>query len=77
MRARAAGQAEIEANEDAGKRPSRIGKRAVNFYLPPDVWNELKMEAARQNFRPVQQIMEELVAEYLARRKGEGTKRRG
>jgi len=50
------------------RRPSRVGKRAVNFYLEPEIWETLKMEAAKQSFRPIQQIMEELVLKYLVDR---------
>ncbi len=57
----------------ASRPPSRVGKRSVNFYLEPSLWEALKVESAYLGGRPIQSIMEELVASFVAARHKERT----
>jgi hypothetical protein len=47
--------------------PYREGKRAVMFFLPPEAFSEMHVILARQGRRKVQDLMEELVDDWLRR----------
>jgi hypothetical protein len=47
--------------------PYREGKRAVMFFLPPEAFSEMHVLLARQGRRKVQDLMEELVDDWLRR----------
>ena len=48
----------------AERSPSRAGRKAITFYVEPDVWERTRVLAIRQK-RTTQAMLEELVTRYL------------